>query len=59
LRRLNLVGCAIALAIASVMAFPSLASAHANYVRSNPAADARLVKPPTEVRIAFSEPPSP
>ncbi|HEY8731595.1 MAG TPA: copper resistance protein CopC [Candidatus Limnocylindria bacterium] len=59
MRRLNLVGCAIALAIASVMAFPSLASAHANYVRSNPAADARLVKPPTEVRIAFSEPPSP
>ena len=35
------------------------ATAHANYVRSNPASDARLVKPPTEVRIDFSEPPDP
>jgi copper transport protein len=35
------------------------AEAHANYVRSNPASDARLVKPPTEVRIEFSEPPDP
>jgi len=25
--------------------------AHANYVRSNPASDARLVKPPTEIHI--------
>jgi copper transport protein len=33
------------------------ATAHANYVRSNPASDARLVKAPTEVRIEFSEPP--
>ena len=35
------------------------ASAHANYVRSNPASDARLVRPPSEVRIEFSEPPDP
>jgi copper transport protein len=35
------------------------AEAHANYVRSNPASDARLVKAPTEVRIEFSEPPDP
>jgi len=33
------------------------AAAHANYVRSNPASDARLTKPPTEVRVTFSEPP--
>jgi copper transport protein len=32
---------------------------HANYVSSNPAADSRLVKPPAEVRIVFSEPPDP
>ncbi len=31
--------------------------AHANYVRSNPASDARLAKSPPEVRITFSEPP--
>jgi copper transport protein len=36
-----------------------VADAHANYVRSNPASDARLVKPPAEVRIEFSEPPDP
>ena len=35
------------------------AEAHANYVRSNPASDARLVKAPTEIRIEFSEPPDP
>ncbi|TME33975.1 MAG: hypothetical protein E6I66_02355, partial [Chloroflexi bacterium] len=35
------------------------AEAHANYVRSNPDSDARLVKPPAEVRIVFSEPPDP
>lgn len=35
------------------------AAAHANYVRSNPAADARLQRAPTEVRIVFSEPPDP
>ncbi len=35
------------------------AEAHATFVRSNPAADARLVRPPTEVRVVFSEPPAP
>ncbi|HEX9495839.1 MAG TPA: copper resistance protein CopC [Candidatus Limnocylindria bacterium] len=54
MRRLLL---AAALAIASAAAGASVADAHANYVRSNPAADARLIKPPTEIRIAFSEPP--
>jgi len=33
------------------------ATAHANYVKSNPASDARLTKPPTEVRVTFSETP--
>jgi len=36
-----------------------VASAHANYVRSNPAADARLAKAPAEVSIVFSEPADP
>src|SRR5207245_11400107 len=36
-----------------------VADAHANYVRSNPASDARLVKAPTEVRVEFSEQPDP
>ena len=31
--------------------------AHANYVKSNPASDARLAKSPSEVRISFSETP--
>ena len=59
MRRLLRLGCAAALALASAAALPSIANAHANYVRSNPAADARLVKPPTEVRVQFSEPPDP
>ena len=54
MRRLLL---AAALAIASAAAGATVADAHANYVRSNPAADARLVKAPTEVRVVFSEPP--
>jgi copper transport protein len=33
------------------------AAAHANYVKSNPASDAQLTKPPTEVRVTFSETP--
>ena len=56
LRRLTLVA---ALAIASAAAGATITDAHSNYVRSNPAADARLVKAPTEIRIAFSEPPDP
>ena len=50
---------ATALAIAGAVAGAAPVSAHANYVRSNPAADARLVRPPSEVRISFSEPPDP
>ncbi len=51
--------CAAALAVAGATAVPATASAHANYVRSNPAADARLVKAPAEVRASFTEPPDP
>ena len=36
-----------------------VALAHANYVKSNPASDARLAKSPTEVRVTFSETPDP
>lgn len=36
-----------------------VADAHASYLRSNPASDARLVRPPSEVRVGFSEPPDP
>ena len=50
---------AATLALASFAAGGGIASAHANYVRSNPAADARLVRPPVEVRVQFSEPPDP
>ena len=50
---------AVACALGGVVLFGAAADAHANYVRSNPAADVRLVKPPTEVRIEFSELPDP
>jgi copper transport protein len=36
-----------------------VAVAHANYVKSNPASDARLAKSPAEVRVTFSETPDP
>ena len=49
----------VACVVGSAAVFGGVALAHANYVRSNPAADARLVKPPSEVRIEFSEPPDP
>ena len=42
---------------ASVALFGGAAAAHANYVKSNPAADARLAKSPTEIRVTFSETP--
>jgi len=45
--------------VASAWGWSAVAEAHAGYVRSNPAADARLVRPPSEVRVAFSEPPEP
>ncbi len=48
------------LAAAAVLALTGgAAAAHANYVKSNPAADARLAKSPTEIRVTFSEPPDP
>jgi copper transport protein len=45
------------LVAAGLLAGAGGADAHANYVKSNPASDARLVRAPTEVRIVFSEPP--
>ena len=50
---------AAALALAGAVAGAAPVSAHANYVRSSPASDARLVRPPAEVRVSFSEPPDP
>ena len=49
----------VACVLSGAVLMGGAAEAHANYVRSNPASDARLVKPPTEVRIEFSEPPDP
>jgi copper transport protein len=49
----------IACVLGGAVLLGGAAEAHANYVRSNPASDARLVKPPTEIRIEFSEPPDP
>ncbi len=51
------VGLIVACALGALVLLGGAAQAHANYVRSNPASDARLVKPPTEIRIEFSEPP--
>ncbi len=50
---------AVCLAATLLLGAGTVADAHATYVRSNPAADARLVRPPTEVRVVFSEPPAP
>jgi len=50
---------ALLCAFAGIALAGGVADAHANYVRSNPASDARLVKAPTEVRIEFSEQPDP
>src|SRR2546428_609951 len=50
---------ALAFAVATPLPLGPVAAAHGNYVRSNPASDARLVTPPPEVRIEFSEPPDP
>ena len=50
---------AAVLACAGIAAGAVSADGHANYVRSNPAADARLVKAPAEIRMSFSEPPDP
>ena len=59
MKRLRTFALVAALALAGAAAAGAPAAAHANYVKSNPAADARLVKPPTEIRVAFSEPPDP
>lgn len=48
-----------ALALALLVGLGGTAIAHANYVRSQPDADARLARPPAEVRITFSEPVEP
>jgi len=51
-------GLLAALVAASVLILMGgAASAHANYVKSNPASDARLTKAPAEVRVTFSETP--
>ena len=53
-------GLLAALVAASVLILMGgAAAAHANYVKSNPASDARLTRPPTEVRVTFSETPDP
>src|SRR5205814_9874422 len=49
----------VACVLGGAVLLSGAAEAHANYVRSNPAADARLVKAPAEIRIEFSEPPDP
>ena len=46
-----------ALAILPLMG--GVAAAHAVIVKSNPAADARLAKSPSEIRVSFSETPDP
>lgn len=53
--RRALLSAVIAAAVLSLAG--GVAAAHANYVKSNPAADARLTRPPTEVRVTLSEPP--
>jgi copper transport protein len=50
---------AVATVLLSLSLLAQGADAHANYVSSNPAADARLAKAPSEIRITFSEPPDP
>jgi len=51
-------GLLVALVAASALVLiGGAAAAHANYVKSNPGSDARLTKPPTEVRVTFSETP--
>ena len=45
----------LAMVLASLALSAQPASAHATYVRSSPAADARLLRAPTEIRITWSE----
>jgi len=51
----GLLAALVAVSVLILMGGP--AAAHANYVRSNPASDARLTKAPTELRVTFSETP--
>lgn len=51
---------ALLAAVCAIAVLPfagGIAMAHATYVKSNPAADARLAKSPTEIRVTFSETP--
>jgi len=46
-----------ALALCGLGLLAATADAHAWYLRSNPTADARLARAPTEIRVSFTEPP--
>jgi copper transport protein len=48
---------AVLAAVAILVLIGGTAAGHANYVKSNPASDARLTRAPTEVRVTLSEPP--
>ena len=48
---------AILVAAASAVVMGGAAAGHAVYVKSTPGSDARLTKPPAEIRITFSETP--
>jgi copper transport protein len=52
-------GFIVACALGGAVLLGGAAQGHANYLRSNPASDARLVRPPAEIRIEFSEPSDP
>jgi copper transport protein len=56
MRRLAVV---VACVLGGAVLLDGPADAHATYLRSNPASDARLVKPPSDIRIDFSEPTDP
>ena len=47
----------MALAAGGLALAAQAADAHAWYLRSNPAADARLARAPAEIRVSFTEPP--
>nr|MBA2371416.1 hypothetical protein [Chloroflexota bacterium] len=49
----------LALALCGLGLAAQAADAHAWYLRSNPASDARLQRSPAEVRVSFTEPPDP
>lgn len=49
----------LALALCGLGLGAQAADAHAWYLRSTPAADARLQRAPVEIRVSFSEPPDP